>query len=199
MGLSGSGINEENHIVSGSWIAWLIYDSIGTILSVPFCSYHCVPCHFVLEPFTHIEAWTAANKLQLNPHKSCELIVHRRSLWSSVALVSILQGVISMRFIGVVLSANLTWPGRDSLLRRFNNLCQTHAEYPLATELPVARSSPFDQPGFHAISLPCLEAMTGSIANESSDNERCRASVCHLAAIYDHNYNMQICCLTIVA
>jgi len=35
MGLSGSGINEENHniIVSGSWIAWLIDDSIGTILS----------------------------------------------------------------------------------------------------------------------------------------------------------------------
>jgi len=26
-------INEENHIVSGSWIAWLINDSIGTILS----------------------------------------------------------------------------------------------------------------------------------------------------------------------
>jgi len=38
MGLSGKGINEENHIVSGSWIACLIDDSIGTILSVPFCS-----------------------------------------------------------------------------------------------------------------------------------------------------------------
>ena len=25
------------HIVSGSWIAWLIDDSTGTILSVPFC------------------------------------------------------------------------------------------------------------------------------------------------------------------
>jgi len=37
MGLSGSGINEENHIVSVSWIAWLIDNSIGTILSVPFC------------------------------------------------------------------------------------------------------------------------------------------------------------------
>jgi|SRR6218665_549487 len=37
MGLSGSGINEENHIVNGSWIAWLIDDSIGDILSVPFC------------------------------------------------------------------------------------------------------------------------------------------------------------------
>ena len=37
MGLSGSGINEESHIVGGSRIAWLIDDSIGTILSVPFC------------------------------------------------------------------------------------------------------------------------------------------------------------------
>jgi len=45
MGLSGSGINEENDIVSGNRIAWLIDDSIGTILSVPF-----VPYHFVLEP-----------------------------------------------------------------------------------------------------------------------------------------------------
>ena len=50
MGLSGSGINEENHIVTGSWIARLIDDSIGTILSVPFCLYHFVPYHFVLEP-----------------------------------------------------------------------------------------------------------------------------------------------------
>src|SRR6218665_2942009 len=50
MGLSGSGINEENHIVSGSWIALLIDDSIGTILSVPFCPYHFVQYHFVLEP-----------------------------------------------------------------------------------------------------------------------------------------------------
>ena len=42
MGPSGSGIYEENHIASGSWIACLIDDSIGaiffrTILSVPFC------------------------------------------------------------------------------------------------------------------------------------------------------------------
>ena len=37
MGLSGSGINEENHIVNGSWIAWFIDD-----LSVPFCPYHFV-------------------------------------------------------------------------------------------------------------------------------------------------------------
>jgi len=51
MGLGGSGISEENHIVSGSWIAWLIYDSIGTILSVPFYPYHFVPYHFVLEPY----------------------------------------------------------------------------------------------------------------------------------------------------
>ena len=34
MGLSGSGINEENHIVRGGWISWLIDDSIlRTILS----------------------------------------------------------------------------------------------------------------------------------------------------------------------
>ena len=33
MGLSGSGITEENHIVNGSWIAWSIDDSIGAILS----------------------------------------------------------------------------------------------------------------------------------------------------------------------
>ena len=50
MGLSGSGINEENHIVNGSWIAWLIIDdSIGAILSVPFCPFHFVPYHFVLQ------------------------------------------------------------------------------------------------------------------------------------------------------
>ena len=50
MDLSGSGINEENHIVNGSWIARLIDDSIGAILSVPFCPYHFVPYHFALEP-----------------------------------------------------------------------------------------------------------------------------------------------------
>jgi len=33
MSLSGSGINEENYIVSGSWIAWLIDDFISAILS----------------------------------------------------------------------------------------------------------------------------------------------------------------------
>src|SRR6218665_3677777 len=54
MGLSGSGINEENHIVSGSWIASLIDDSIGTILSMPFCPYHFVPYHFVLEPHFYL-------------------------------------------------------------------------------------------------------------------------------------------------
>ena len=47
MGLSGSRIDEENHIVNGSWIAWLIN---GTILSVPFCSYYFVRYHLVLEP-----------------------------------------------------------------------------------------------------------------------------------------------------
>ena len=54
MGLSGSGINEENYIVSGSWIAWLIDDSIGTILPIPFCPYHFVPYHFVLEPIGQV-------------------------------------------------------------------------------------------------------------------------------------------------
>ena len=49
MGLSGSRINEENHIVSGSWIAGFIDDSIDIILSVPFCPYHFVTYHFVLE------------------------------------------------------------------------------------------------------------------------------------------------------
>ena len=53
MDLSGSGINEENHIVNGSWIAWLIDDSIGAILYIPFCPYHFVPYHFVLEPCCH--------------------------------------------------------------------------------------------------------------------------------------------------
>ena len=38
MGLSESGINEENNFASGRWIASLIDDSIGTILSVPFCN-----------------------------------------------------------------------------------------------------------------------------------------------------------------
>ena len=57
MGLSGSGINEENHIVSGSWIAWLIDDSIGTISSVPFCPYHFLPYHFVLEPIIRFQPW----------------------------------------------------------------------------------------------------------------------------------------------
>jgi len=46
MGLSGSGINEENHIVNGSWIVPCLM-----ILSVPFCPYHFVPYHFVLEPY----------------------------------------------------------------------------------------------------------------------------------------------------
>ena len=53
MGLSGSGINEENHNVNGSWIAWLIDDSIGAILPVPFCPYH-----FVQEPSSNEKLWT---------------------------------------------------------------------------------------------------------------------------------------------
>ena len=60
MGLSGSGINEENHIVNGSWIAWLIDDSIGAILSIPFCLYHFVPYHFVLESYACIQMWIYA-------------------------------------------------------------------------------------------------------------------------------------------
>ena len=64
MGLSGSWINEENHIVNGSWIAWLIDDSIGAILSVPFCPYRFVPYHFVLEPLDLLDkgrAWVPGN------------------------------------------------------------------------------------------------------------------------------------------
>jgi len=38
VGLSGSGINEKNHIVSGSWIVLLIHDSIQTILSATILS-----------------------------------------------------------------------------------------------------------------------------------------------------------------
>ena len=38
--LSGGGINEENHIVNGSRIAWLIDDSIGAILSPTILSYN---------------------------------------------------------------------------------------------------------------------------------------------------------------
>jgi len=36
MGQRGSGVNEENHIVNGTWITWLIDDSISAIFSVPF-------------------------------------------------------------------------------------------------------------------------------------------------------------------
>ena len=54
MGLSGSGINEENHIVNGSWIAWLIDDSIGAILSVPFC-----PLLFCPRTFQRYEIFNA--------------------------------------------------------------------------------------------------------------------------------------------
>ena len=63
MGLSGSGINEENHIVNGSWIAWLIDDSIGAILSVPFCPLPFCP-RTVL---THEEViWMFVNSMNWN-------------------------------------------------------------------------------------------------------------------------------------
>ena len=52
MGLSESGINEENDIVNGSWIAWLIDDFIGAILSVPFCPLPFCSYHFVIEPLS---------------------------------------------------------------------------------------------------------------------------------------------------
>ena len=68
-----AGLMEKSHIVSGSWIAWLIHDSIRTMLSVPFCPYHCVcyhfvripfcPYHFVLEPSSTNE-WHANNAVQ---------------------------------------------------------------------------------------------------------------------------------------
>ena len=65
MGLSGSGINEENHIVNGSWIAWIIDDSIGAIFSVPFCPYHFALYHFVLEPLIVMLHCLQGWKLQL--------------------------------------------------------------------------------------------------------------------------------------
>ena len=67
MGLSGSGINEENHIVNGSWIALLIDDSIGAILSVPFC-----PLPFCPR--------TALGIHRLLPYNSSSRLVNRRDL-----------------------------------------------------------------------------------------------------------------------
>src|SRR6218665_3343398 len=63
MGLCGSWINEENHIVNGSWIAWAIDDSIGAILSVPFCPYHFVPYHFVLEPLARSQSYSSSKSM----------------------------------------------------------------------------------------------------------------------------------------
>ena len=68
MVLSGSGINEENYIVNRSWIAGLIADSIGAILSVPFCPYHFVRYHFVLEPLDLLQN---KNPTQLNTGVMC--------------------------------------------------------------------------------------------------------------------------------
>ena len=48
MGLSGSGINEENHIVNGSWIAWLIDNSISAILSVGYYFVHTILSNTIL-------------------------------------------------------------------------------------------------------------------------------------------------------
>ena len=59
----------------------------------------------------HIKAWAAVNSLQLNPHKTRELIVYRRKSGTSAPLDPFLPGaarVTSMRVLGVVLSANLT-------------------------------------------------------------------------------------------
>src|SRR6218665_423438 len=65
----------------------------------------------VYEEFAHIKAWAAEKNLQLNPHKTRELIVYRRRAGSSAPLDPFLPGttrVTSMRVLGVVLSANLT-------------------------------------------------------------------------------------------
>src|SRR6218665_1346013 len=65
----------------------------------------------VYEEFAHIKAWAAENNLQLNPHKTHELIVYRRRAGSSAPLDPFLPGatrVTSMRVLSVVLSANLT-------------------------------------------------------------------------------------------
>src|SRR6218665_1077005 len=62
----------------------------------------------VYEEFAHMKAWTAVNNLQLNPHKTHELIVYRRRSGTSAPLDPFLPGatrVTSMRVLGVVLSA----------------------------------------------------------------------------------------------
>src|SRR6218665_4041063 len=49
----------------------------------------------VYEEFAHIKAWAAENNLQLNPHKTHELIVYRRRAGSSAPLDPFLPRVLS--------------------------------------------------------------------------------------------------------
>jgi len=69
MGLSVSGINEENHIVNRSWIAWLIADSIGAILSVPFC-----PLPFC--PRTPWNPYTSLTQSILSKYHYCTMLYY---------------------------------------------------------------------------------------------------------------------------
>jgi len=84
MSLSGSGINEENHAINGSWIAWLIDYSIGAILSVPFCPCHFVQYHFVLEPFKLIAfnaLWQSSNT---SVYCVVRLFIHQNNYWLEI-------------------------------------------------------------------------------------------------------------------
>src|SRR6218665_177225 len=84
MGLSESGINEENRIVNGSWIALLIDDSIGAILSVPFCplpfcprtAYSHQPSYFPLRRRRKLSIGRPWTKLKLGRHNFTMEFIH---------------------------------------------------------------------------------------------------------------------------
>src|SRR6218665_312426 len=89
MGLSRSGINKENHIVNGSWIALLIDDSIGAILSVPFCPLPFCPrtlcaqyCQCVTENNTiRCVSSSLSDNLTLDIYGLCRISCKRMSDW----------------------------------------------------------------------------------------------------------------------
>src|SRR6218665_1873352 len=99
--------------------------------------------------FAHIKAWAAENNLQLNPHKTRELIVYRRRAGSSASLDPFLPGatrVTSMRVLGVVLSANLTMGNHlDEILS--SSASSIHA-------LRMLRSHGLGSPQLHACNCP---------------------------------------------